>query len=262
MPTFEIGKEYKRTELHAEHGGQRQGGISTPAGKSFLMLFTGKGSRHGYSDNWHEGVFRYFGEGQYGDMTFVAGNKAIRDSAANGRDLHLFENIGKGFVRYLGNFTCCSWEWAESPDTDGNLRKAIAFHLVPLEQLEEPAPISTTKATVDTLRAQALAGATPAGPAKFREARHIAYERSNAVRQYVLARAAGRCEACRKSAPFTRHNGEPYLEPHHTRRLSDGGPDHPRWVGGICPNCHREIHYGKEGSTLNEMLQRYLETNF
>src|ERR1700746_1774493 len=23
------------------------------------------------------------------------------------------------------------------------------------------------------------------------------------------------------------------------RRLSDGGPDHPRWVVAVCPNCHR-----------------------
>lgn len=225
------------------------------------MLFTGKGSRHGYDDEWHEGVFRYFGEGQIGDMNFTAGNKAIRDSAADGKDLHLFQNIGKGFVRYFGNFTCSSWEWVVSPDTNGNPRKAIAFHLVPLKQQE--ALVRTTKTpTIEMLRTEALAGAIPAGQATFREASRIAYERSSAVRAYVLARAAGRCEACRKEAPFTRHNGEPYLEPHHTRRLSDGGPDHPRWVGGICPNCHREIHYGKEGSKLNDTLQRFLETNF
>jgi 5-methylcytosine-specific restriction protein A len=78
------------------------------------------------------------------------------------------------------------------------------------------------------------------------------------VKDYVLARAGGICELCKKAAPFLRPNGEPYLEPHHSRRLSDGGPDHPRWVGAICPTCHRNIHYGKEGEILNAKLEEAL----
>ena len=65
-------------------------------------------------------------------------------------------------------------------------------------------------------------------------------------------------KAAVEPAPFKRSNGEPYLEPHHTRRLADGGPDHPRWVGAICPACHREIHHGQKGRTKNEDLQRKL----
>lgn len=60
------------------------------------------------------------------------------------------------------------------------------------------------------------------------------------------------------AAPFMRSNGEPYLEPHHTRRLADGGPDHPRWVGAVCPTCHREIHHGQSGRTKNDQLQKKL----
>ena len=192
-------------------------------------------------------------------MTFTSGNKAIRDSTANGKELHLFANIGHGLVRYLGDFTCSSYEWTETSDTNGNLRKAIAFHLVPLDHDETlPSPLSNIP--LDILRERALTSASEAGQANFREARRIAYDRSRSVREYVLARANGHCEACRKPAPFARENGQPYLEPHHTRRLSDGGADHPRWVGGICPNCHREIHYGKDGETLNDALQRYLDT--
>ena len=258
MSPFEVGRRYKCATLHAEHGGQRQGGISTPAGTPFLMLFTGRGRKHGYDDGWHDGVFRYYGEGQLGDMAFTGGNKAIRDSAAHGKDLHVFETAERGFVRYLGNFTCSSWEWTTAPDTTGTPRKAMVFHLIPV-QLEESAVSLRPTVALDVLRQRALESATGAGEANRSEAIRIAYERSEAVREYVLARADGRCEACGKPAPFARDSGEPYLEPHHTRRLSDGGPDHPRWVGGICPNCHREIHYGKEGKQLNEKLQRYLD---
>ncbi|MBR1296652.1 HNH endonuclease signature motif containing protein [Bradyrhizobium sp. AUGA SZCCT0042] len=71
----------------------------------------------------------------------------------------------------------------------------------------------------------------------------------------MLKRAAGICESCAKSAPFFKSNGEPYLEPHHTRRLADGGPDHPRWVAAICPTCHREIHHGQNGRERNNGLE-------
>jgi hypothetical protein len=39
----------------------------------------------------------------------------------------------------------------------------------------------------------------------------------------------------------------PNLEPHHIRRLADGGPDHPRWVAALCPTCHRRVHHGVDG---------------
>lgn len=68
------------------------------------------------------------------------------------------------------------------------------------------------------------------------------YQRSEAVRQYVLARADGVCEGCNQPAPFMNKKGKPYLDPHHIRRLTDGGPDDPRYIIGLCPNCHREVH--------------------
>ena len=46
----------------------------------------------------------------------------------------------------------------------------------------------------------------------------------------------------------------PYLEPHHTTRLSDGGVDHPRPVIALCPTCHRKVHYGVGGAELNTRL--------
>jgi 5-methylcytosine-specific restriction protein A len=91
-----------------------------------------------------------------------------------------------------------------------------------------------------------------------REAKRLYRARSGAVRRYVLARADGACEACGDPAPFSKRNGTPYLKPHHTRRLSDGGPDHPRWVAAVCPNCHREVHHGTEGEEKNRTLQARL----
>ncbi|MGV8832159.1 MAG: HNH endonuclease [Devosia sp.] len=81
-------------------------------------------------------------------------------------------------------------------------------------------------------------------------------ERSRHVRDYVVARAAGYCEGCKEPAPFLRKNGVPYLEPHHIRRLGDGGPDDPRFVIALCPNCHRRVHSGTDGADYNATLLR------
>jgi 5-methylcytosine-specific restriction protein A len=89
---FEVGKLYHRQrDIHQVFGGQERGGIATPDGCPFVFLFTGEsGEQFGYSDGWRpDGVFAYTGEGQKGDMTFVRGNRAIRDHMADGRDLLL-----------------------------------------------------------------------------------------------------------------------------------------------------------------------------
>lgn len=110
--------------------------------------------------------------------------------------------------------------------------------------------------SLEDLRRQAVEDAVE--QPERREGRRSYIERSASVRAYVLKRADGICESCRKPAPFRRSNGEPYLEPHHIRRLADGGPDHPRWVGAVCPTCHREIHHGEKGGTRNDELQKKL----
>lgn len=61
----------------------------------------------------------------------------------------------------------------------------------------------------------------------------------------VLYRAKGVCEICLRAAPFKRaDNGIPYLEVHHKKRLADGGEDTVENALAVCPNCHREAHYG------------------
>jgi hypothetical protein len=40
-------------------------------------------------------------------------------------------------------------------------------------------------------------------------------------------------QACGAAAPFCTVRGQPYLEPHHIHRLSDGGPDDLNWVASV-----------------------------
>jgi 5-methylcytosine-specific restriction protein A len=62
------------------------------------------------------------------------------------------------------------------------------------------------------------------------------------------------CECCKRPAPFTTPDDHPFLEVHHLTRLTDGGPDRIDAVAAICPNCHRELHFGKQRETMSTSL--------
>jgi hypothetical protein len=136
---FVPGKLYRRTELHDQFGGQRQGGISTPAKHPYIFLITGdSGEQYGYRDEWSaDGHFLYTGEGQKGNMRFVHGNKAIRDHAQEGKSLHLFEHgaADPRFLRYIGEVEHVDHVTRMGPDVDGYLRELIIFKLRPVGSL-------------------------------------------------------------------------------------------------------------------------------
>ncbi len=72
------------------------------------------------------------------------------------------------------------------------------------------------------------------------------FERDFRVKAWVLKNANGICEFCSNPAPFKTNSGLPYLEVHHVRRLADGGSDKIENTVALCPNCHKEFHYGVE----------------
>ncbi len=266
LPTFNVGAPYvRRTEIHDRFGGSRQSGISPSASHPAVFLFTGKsGSQYGYHDGYNaQGVFLYTGEGQLGNMTFTKGNKAVRDHAVDGRALHLFDANAKGGpCTYLGEFTLASHETPRGHDRNGIERDIIVFHLVPVAQAEamdqQRSATETPSISLHEARGRAIAACSGKAGEKGQVLRTL-YERSAAVRDYVLMRANGRCEVCLEPAPFVTAAGRPFLEVHHTRRLSDGGLDHPRYVVAACPNCHRRLHFGVDGAEANRAIMSALD---
>lgn len=265
---FVVGEVYDRqTEIHDLFGGSRQSGISPSAQSPAIFIFTGdSGEQYGYTDKLGEdGVFTYTGEGQSGHMTLTKGNLAILQHAEAGRSLHLFKALGKSQgQRYVGEFTCAGHEWRNGLDKRGEDRQVVVFNLVPVgwelsvksqaDNEDELNPV----VSLEEARRLALEAAKATQPGGKASALRSVYRRSKCIADYVLRRAAGNCESCEKPAPFIKKNGSPYLEPHHINRLSDGGLDHPKFIGAICPACHREIHHGLNGKTKNEMLRAYV----
>lgn len=151
---FEVGALYNRQkQIHGVFGGQQQGGISTPKEHPLVIAFTGEaGVSHGYHDFWDDDeVFHYFGEGQIGDMKYVAGNRAIGEHVKDGKTLVVFQMMGKGRpYRYLGRFMCqSSYVRPGTPDREGQLRSAIVFRLRSLEASLGLAASETDQAEID-----------------------------------------------------------------------------------------------------------------
>lgn len=271
MPEFEVGRIYnRRREIHDAFGGQQQGGMATPQEHPYVFLFTAeRGSEHGYRDEFREdGTFWYTGEGQVGDQEFHRCNKTLRDHIELEKTVHLFEEVGRGDYQYVGEFEYLGHHLEQRPDNNTHLRNVIVFELgnvgvPPIRGANAPPenePLPTEKNLVgmdlSSLRRLALAAADLQATAE--ERRRVVRLRSAAVKAYVLKRAGGKCEGCTQPAPFNNRRLQPYLEPHHTTRLTDGGPDHPAHVIALCPNCHRRVHHGEDGQDYNLTLIKWL----
>lgn len=84
------------------------------------------------------------------------------------------------------------------------------------------------------------------------------YVRDPHVKAWVLVVADSQCECCDAQAPFITATGEPFLEVHHLRTLADGGSDTINNTVALCPNCHRELHYGANQVEKRDALYRKL----
>ncbi len=78
----------------------------------------------------------------------------------------------------------------------------------------------------------------------------VIYQRNPLVFAERLDIANGVCERCNKPAPFNKvKDGSPYLEVHHIVQLAHGGDDTVENTIALCPNCHREKHFGQKDLT-------------
>lgn len=271
VPQFSIGIAYSREEeIHRRFGGNQKSRISVAVQARAIFLFTSKGNEPGFVDGYSmdemgRKIFSYVGDQQASDMKLTNGNSAVLTHAVTASALYLFETLGEG-ERFLGEFIYGNHRFEQRTGKNGNTRSLVIFDLVPVDQLpflelnmadDGAFDVAQPKSLAEA-RAIAIAATAPTQGRSGQSVTRNLYVRSKAVKDYVLLRAQGICESCKKPSPFQRLDGTPYLEPHHTTRLSDGGPDHPRYVGAVCPDCHREIHYGMYGAAKNSALQRQL----
>ena len=131
------------------------------------------------------------------------------------------------------------WSKEERVPNEENRRRLDDF-LADTEQVFEPEKIEKrVRQELPKLERQPKGTKRPALSSIRIEVRG----RNPRVKAWTLRQAKGRCELCRKPAPFKGPDG-PFLEGHHVKRLAEGGEDVPDNTVALCPNCHRMAHYG------------------
>ena len=172
-----------------------------------IFIFTGdSGAVYGYEDGFKpDGTFWYTGEGQVGPMAMTKGNRAIRDHQDVGKTIHLFEYVGTGIVRYVGEASYIGHHIEQRRDINKALRDAIIFELsidVPVSSpvTEKPAikfPETAQRLwTIPMEELESLATQFARDNVSAATRRTKTFQRSESVRVYVLRRAGGKCEAC------------------------------------------------------------------
>ncbi len=244
---FKQGKKYLRKSIIKTYGGQSRSGITTPSKHPLIFLFTSKvGKEFGYDDGWtDDGMFEICGEGQVGDMQYVRGNKSVLEHRQNGKELHLFEAVGKGYVRYVSEMVYNSHREDIGKDKDGNERKRIMFELMPKDSLDDNDRELTSTETTE-------------GNTVLRYT--TTYERDPKVRNDALAFHGYDCKCC--GFNFEKVYGEygsGFIHVHHIKPLSDSGETivNPKTdLIPLCPNCHAMVHRRKKHTLTLEELKK------
>lgn len=273
MTFFKIGHEYDRGDLLFFVGSQQgQSGIIYGPKEPGCVIIT-SGGRHGKNSGYSnvkndDGTWYYIGQGTKGDQN--------PDSFANSmlskgeRNVLLFStreptskeklNQGNGNKRYKfeGIFDVLSWRFYEPVTGDRIGDKLIEYHLIPANNIFNDFEVDSLDITPGTNLLEdillKLRKSVPKDKTSNQYSVQEYIQRSSLVKKYALTRANGYCELCKKPSPFTTTKGFPFLEVHHILKLADDGPDNPENVAALCPNCHREAHFGLRKDNIKSVL--------
>jgi 5-methylcytosine-specific restriction protein A len=219
-----------------------------------------------YDDRWVDGIFHYTGMGQTGDQSLTSTqNKTLAESNQNNVSVHLFEVDRESEYKYQGLVKLVGNPYQEiQPDQFQNDRFVWVFPL----QLHDGSAIPVNnqefhysqvirerkakKLTDEELTTKAQKAPKRAGE---RTVTGTQYERDPYVSMLTKRKAKGICELCNCEAPFVDSKGQPYLETHHIKWLSEGGEDTIENTVALCPNCHRKMHVLNQQSDREKLIR-------
>ena len=206
-----------------------------------------------YNDRWLGDVLHYTGMGGKRDQSLAfMQNKTLSESPTSDVDLHLFEVNTPRAYTYVGRVRLDGTPYQEvQSDLDGVPRNVWVF---PLRVVDGQVPVLPA-AEIDQQEAKAQKVARRLSDLEIREKASrgrgqpgqrpvlgVRFERDVFVAENAKRRAKGLCELCGGEAPFSRADGDPYLETHHVVWLAQGGSDTVENTVALCPNCHRKMH--------------------
>ena len=265
MDGFKRGEEYRRQQL-LDFVGSRQaqsGVIWGDLRPTELICTTGgrHGKKAGYIDEQlSDGSWHYFGQGMLGSQDIrTAANSRLASSSTtvflftcrepSSSEVKRANSYGK-LYKHVGQFIVAGHDLYIPTVGKRTEDSLLRFRLIPIDIEPENIRLSDLDTNLRSwiVREEREAIKTGLSLQKY-------WLRCAAIKAYAYERANGICEGCQRTAPFLRADGSKYLEVHHLSRLADAGPDSPENVAALCPNCHREVHSGADGRTLNSRIR-------
>lgn len=226
-------------------------------------------SKPGCEDKWIGKVFHFTGMGIIGEQGVGSRqNRTLAKSKENGVGLYLFEVFYEGNYVYIGEV-----ELMDSPyrsrqvDSEKNMRDVQVFPLQlkshknpPLVKPELPEAGGEPGRRNVRVISSGIARSPAEKTAKTGE-REAAENLSghDKVSENARRNANGLCQLCGLPAPFTGHDGQPYLELHHIVPLEEGGSHTTGNLVALCPNCHRKMHVLNLQADVAKLKSRVLK---
>lgn len=272
---FHLYQEYDRNELLAFVGSKQgySGIIWGPKEPTCVIVTSGgKGAKSaGYGDGLNEDGTRYYiGQGSKGDQDPKSASNSLL--ANKERSILFFSttepttqqvqergNRRKRY-KYEGIFQVASWDYHVPEEGIRRNDKLLRFLLIPASNvfginsdIQESGPtLEVSESNLHNLRFKLLKESGK--PTKGMQSQKEYIRRSKEIVEYAKERALGICEYCKSKGPFLGSDYLPYLEVHHIFQLADDGPDLPSNVAALCPNCHKEAHFGLKKHEIKDKL--------
>ena len=259
------GKDYSNDDICEAFRCAPQGGMRRSKRTNTLVIVSNH-VKSIYDDRWIDGTLFYTGMGSIGDQVLVGNqNITLFESSSNGVAVHLFEVFKSKIYTYKGEIKLSDSPFQEKQtDVKGRTRKVWVFPLVlqdksdpisraEFDELLQAKVKKSQKLSLSELEDRINNSTNKVGS---RVSTVKVYQRSPYIIDYTLRRAHGICELCDQEAPFSKPNGEYYLEVHHIKRLADGGDDTIRNTVALCPNCHRKVHSLKHKSDIKVLKNK------
>ncbi|MFJ3826610.1 HNH endonuclease [Streptomyces sp. NPDC090046] len=289
-----LGETFKdRDAIWRSYGGQKMAGIGCLNDGILSVFSDDKGP---YADgripdtNW----IAYVGDGLSGDQQIVDGNALMASHQADGKPLRYWHKPYGGQFSFETWAVIVQRRRRWGIGENGQWRREFLWVLAPvpspereswpadvLDALEvdrsvlhddtndyspgdlDPQVRDTAESDEDAYRrlaARAEANAKRRGE-RTKPTQADRYVRDPSARAAVIRRSNGSCENpdCDGHPKERTTAGLPILQVDHVHDLSKGGPDVPRNMIALCPNCHALKTYGENKERLRRALKGVAE---
>lgn len=279
-PGIAIGQVLTEDEVHDIFECQITVGIRLSTKNNLIVIMSGSAKKKVYDDVWDEknDILFYSGTDinadEQGNQTLITGNgnnnSQLRDVWYNkDKEIFLFVKKESNKCIYKGKVFLCEEPYMDWKDEEHTCKKWVFPLKLASENEEEnlllfhEAEVDARKQTLDNLYRKSKDSEekrTYKNVPKKRDANVKIYDRNPNISAYIKARANGKCDLCENEAPFLDKEGYPYLEAHHIKWLSKGGPDEIDNMVALCPNCHKRMHildYPDDVTKLKDKIKEY-----